>query len=324
MEQPSGALFGVFGSEPERRMSFLNSIAKRSETEGLIVYHRVSSGSRYTFLNDAHYPARIQGASRVASLCSYAYYIFPMSGKLTLADGEVAILLDAFELPGTVELIDIPIDPSNALNQLKGTRMADYGVESRASAASNIDLPRISPSPAFATGGTLLYVDRVFTVKGVGTVVLGFVLSGTISLHDELRPLPEPDGKMVEVKGIQVNDVDFPQVGPGIRVGLSIKGATPEDLQKTAWLDSGNLETLDAFSVKFRQNRFYKDQWSGKSLHLQLPGEFMPVKAEGESGGEECSIRLNARVPVWNGMKVCLIDLNAKGSRIVGSGTFLA
>ena len=60
-------------------------------------------------------------------------------------------------------------------------------------------------------------------MKGVGLVVLGFVLTGTVSVHDKLRLIPSESVKMAEVKGIQVSDEDQESSGSGIRVGLSLK-----------------------------------------------------------------------------------------------------
>src|SRR6202162_6263623 len=45
---------------------------------------------------------------------------------------------------------------------------------------------------------TRLYVDRVFTLQGVGTVATGTLWSGTITAGDELRV--EPSGRVVRVR----------------------------------------------------------------------------------------------------------------------------
>ena len=54
-------------------------------------------------------------------------------------------------------------------------------------------------------GATRLYVDRVFTLRGIGTVVTGTLWSGSIGAGDELRA--EPAGLDVRVRSVQVHDV---------------------------------------------------------------------------------------------------------------------
>ena len=48
-----------------------------------------------------------------------------------------------------------------------------------------------------------LPIDRVFTMKGFGTVSTGTLISGTIRKEDELEVFPS--GKRVRVRGVQVH-----------------------------------------------------------------------------------------------------------------------
>ncbi|PYX88835.1 MAG: selenocysteine-specific translation elongation factor, partial [Acidobacteria bacterium] len=48
-----------------------------------------------------------------------------------------------------------------------------------------------------------LPLDRVFTMKGFGTVVTGTLISGTIRKEDEMEVFP--DGRQVRVRGVQVH-----------------------------------------------------------------------------------------------------------------------
>src|SRR5437879_3793478 len=48
-----------------------------------------------------------------------------------------------------------------------------------------------------------LPIDRVFTMKGFGTVVTGTLIAGTIRKEDELQLFPS--GKRVRVRGVQVH-----------------------------------------------------------------------------------------------------------------------
>jgi selenocysteine-specific translation elongation factor len=314
-----GRLLGVFGTDAELKQAFETSVAKRSEAEGTIVYHRNESGRRFYFLDDASFPERIQGYSRIASLVDFGYFVLPSSGNLSAADGELAVLIDSFGLTGAIESIETPFSPEAVSKLFSGLSLGGFPLDSRPKASSVIDLERIPPRMSSPNSGALVYVDRAFSVKGVGTVVLGFTLAGKISVHDKLRLLPGPEGLSAEVKGIQVNDVDYESVGRGLRVGLSLKGIDARDLQKTPWLDDGSTTLSSALKIVLTKSRFYKQELAGRDLHVQLPGEMVPAKILDTTDGMS-TLSLSSPVPVWNGMRAVIIDLNARPPRVAGGG----
>ena len=69
-------------------------------------------------------------------------------------------------------------------------------------------------------------IDQHFNVKGIGLVAIGYVQSGSVSVHDELHLLPaEGPGT---VKSLQVMDDDVEQAVAGDRVGIALRN-TKED-----------------------------------------------------------------------------------------------
>ena len=75
-----------------------------------------------------------------------------------------------------------------------------------------------------------LPIDRVFTMKGFGTVVTGTLLSGTIRREDELEVFP--DRRRVRVRGVQVHGRSAEQAMAGQRTALNLAGVTTEDLAR--------------------------------------------------------------------------------------------
>jgi selenocysteine-specific translation elongation factor len=321
-----GSLVGVFGSNVALKSSFLSSIGKKSETEGIIVYQRNEGGKKYSLLDDATYPDKIQGYARIASICDYSLYQFPQDGRLTPSDGELAVLMDAFGLDGSIELIDSSLpDPGQILKTaFKGLKVGSYNVDQRDSKSSVIDLSAISPRKNYPDGATIIYVDRAFNVKGVGLVVLGFVLAGTVSIHDKLRIVPGESGKLAEVKGIQVSDEDQQSSGRGIRVGLSLKNVELKDLAKVSWMDDGSLKTSSEVEFEFRQSVYYKQPTVDRDLHLEASGEQLVAKILQGSSSNSRIAKLSSPIPVWSGMPVCLLDLNSKPLRVAGGGSVRA
>jgi selenocysteine-specific elongation factor len=77
---------------------------------------------------------------------------------------------------------------------------------------------------------TRLPIDRVFTMKGFGTVVTGTLVSGTIRKEDELEVFP--NGRRVRVRGVQVHGKSAEQAVAGQRTALNLAGATTEELKR--------------------------------------------------------------------------------------------
>jgi selenocysteine-specific elongation factor len=75
-----------------------------------------------------------------------------------------------------------------------------------------------------------LPIDRVFTMKGFGTVVTGTLVSGTIRKEDELEVFPT--GKRVRVRGAQVHGESAEKAVAGQRTALNLAGVTVEDLSR--------------------------------------------------------------------------------------------
>jgi len=75
-----------------------------------------------------------------------------------------------------------------------------------------------------------LPIDRVFTMKGFGTVVTGTLVAGTIRREDELEVFPS--GRSVRVRGAQVHGQMADAAVAGQRTALNLAGASTEDLSR--------------------------------------------------------------------------------------------
>jgi len=75
-----------------------------------------------------------------------------------------------------------------------------------------------------------LPIDRVFTMKGFGTVVTGTLVAGTVRRDDELEVFPT--GRRVRVRGVQVHGQTAEAAVAGQRTALNLAGASTEDLSR--------------------------------------------------------------------------------------------
>ena len=90
-----------------------------------------------------------------------------------------------------------------------------------------------------------LPIDRIFSMKGFGTVVTGTLISGTIHKEDELEVFP--GRQPVRVRGVQVHGKAAEKATAGQRTALNLAGATTEELARGMTL--APPDTFQAASV---------------------------------------------------------------------------
>ena len=94
-------------------------------------------------------------------------------------------------------------------------------------------------------GATRLYVDRSFSLRGIGTVVTGTLWSGSVGEGDELRA--EPAGIDVRVRSVQVHDEPVERAEAGQRVALALPG-----IERSALHRGDALAEPGAYPVSYR------------------------------------------------------------------------
>ena len=94
-------------------------------------------------------------------------------------------------------------------------------------------------------GPTRLYVDRVFTLRGIGTIATGTLWSGSVTPGDELRA--EPRGVPVRVRSVQVHDREVPRADAGQRVAVALPG-----VERTALRRGDALAAPGAYPMSYR------------------------------------------------------------------------
>lgn len=102
-------------------------------------------------------------------------------------------------------------------------------------------------SPKSANGILRLPIDRVFTMKGFGTVITGTLLSGTISTEQEIEILPK--GIIAKVRGIQSHNQAAARSVAGQRTAVNLQGVEKDQLSRGDTLVSAGFfiptKTLD-------------------------------------------------------------------------------
>ncbi len=85
-------------------------------------------------------------------------------------------------------------------------------------------------SPKSSNGILRLPIDRVFTMKGFGTVITGTLLSGTISLDQEVDILPK--GIKTKVRGLQSHNQAVQRSVAGQRTAVNLQGVEKDQISR--------------------------------------------------------------------------------------------
>lgn len=77
-------------------------------------------------------------------------------------------------------------------------------------------------------------IDQYFNVKGIGLVAIGYVQSGSISVHDEICVMPA--NVSGSVKSLQVMDDNVSIAVAGDRVGIAVRNVREESLSGSSMI----------------------------------------------------------------------------------------
>ncbi len=160
-------------------------------------------------------------------------------------------------------------------------------------------------------GATRLYVDRAFTLHGIGTVATGTLWSGSIGESDELSI--EPGGRAVRVRSVQVHDSAVTRAEAGQRVAVALPGVERSELRRGA-----ALVTPGAFPAAYRLDVALEELAEIPSrVHVhhgtaEVPARFIRI------GERWAQLRLSTPLVAARGDHVVL-----RAGTTVGGGTVL-
>ena len=97
--------------------------------------------------------------------------------------------------------------------------------------------------------GVRLWLDRVFAIKGSGTVVTGTLQAGTIRAGDEL--IATPSLRTVRVRGVQSLGAPAGGISGVARVALNLRGVSTRDLGRgMALIEAGRWTVTSVIDVR--------------------------------------------------------------------------
>ena len=304
------ALLGASGVASE--------LGKKGTESDLTLYHRVAEDHALTVIEPTQYPEKFAPLLYAIALSDRAILAVT---ELNRSVAETAATLDLAEIPTEVRF-GPEVGAEELRRAFRGLRLAESPIAPLDVLALREELARAT-SPT-VEGPVAVRLDHAFPVKGVGTVALGFVRRGTLRVHETLRLYPTT--KSVEVRSIQVHDVDVKEAASGARIGAALRGAEVDELSRGQVLaPEGSLRAgPDLRGARGRRSPYYRgDFGEGATVHALVGAQFVPALVTAASAD---TVGLTADRPVaWEeGERLLLADLNAtSGPRAIGRWTLV-
>lgn len=287
------------------------SLGKKGTATDMTMYDKKEAGVIRTYTTPSGFPDKVQPLLQVINLAEYV--IFHVN-KLDKFVGEQIIALDMLQKKNGLLSHTYDVDENTLNTMIKNTVLVNYPRITQDKIKEESDkLSQISKE-----GNARVVIDHCFDVKGVGTVILGKVEQGKIKQYDTLKLLPA--GIDVLIKSIQMHDDPVDEaVSPG-RVGLAVKGVSPDQVGRGDVLCAPGPEQISTeIEIDFAKSPFYKgdiapNQMCLINVGLQIkPAKFLSISP----------LKLTLEKPVlYNKGDICVIlKPESTSIRLLGSGT---
>lgn len=293
--------------------SIAKEFGKKGTTTDITIYDKKESGSVKTWTLPTGFPEKIQPLLQAINMGEYAILHVTKLDKFT---GEQIVALDSLKKIQGILCHSYDVDRNKLFSMIKGTVVEKYKLIEFQDLKKEMD----SIQPLSKDGKTRIAIDHCFDVKGVGTVILGKVVQGKVKNYDTLKLLPKDVD--VLIKSIQMHDDPVAEAISPARVGLSVKGITPDDVQRGDMLCvPDSVQVTQEITLDYVQNQFFKDKIGENQMFLVNIGlQIRPAKIVSLN-----PMRLSLGKPaVFDQNDICVIlKPESQTIRIVGGGAII-
>jgi len=293
--------------------SLAKEFGKKGTSTDITIYDKKETESIKTWTAPTGFPEKIQPLFQAINMGEYVIFCVTKLDKFT---GEQIVALDSLKKTQGILCHSYDVDRNKLFSMIKGTVVEQYKLVELDDLKKEAD----SIKPVSMDGKTKIAIDHCFDVKGVGTVILGKVVQGKVKTYDNLKLLPK--GVDVLIKSIQMHDDTVDEAISPARVGLSVKGITPDDVQRGDMLCApDSVQVAQEITLDYVQNQFFKDKVGENQMFLVNIGlQIRPAKIVSLN-----PMKLSLGKPVvFNKNDICIIlKPESQTIRIVGSGAII-
>jgi selenocysteine-specific translation elongation factor len=304
----TGVTVAVVGAE-----NVAKELGKKGTASDLTLYNTVRDDHAITLVEPTQFPDKFTPLIRALSMADRCLLVV---NELTRPVAETIATVDVVELPTTL-VLGPGVGEGEIGRALKGSRL-------ESAERSPLDFPHLRElvsrwTAPVVEGPVLTPIDHAFPVKGVGSVALGVVRRGTLHAHEPLRLWPT--SRIVEVRSIQVHDIDRKEAACGERVGVALRGVEADEISRGQVLaPEGSLgESRTLTGGALHRCRYYRgDARPGAQLNVVVGLQTAPASLD-ELTPTGIAVTADRPIAYAPGMPAFLLDLSVPaGPRIVG------
>lgn len=295
--------------------TLLENLGKRGTTSDISLYDRKSRDKIITYIAPISFPDKIQSLIQVLNMTEFVILNLKSLDKYF---AEQVIALDSLEISSGFILSSYEVDTIKLNQIIKDTSVANFKF------IDNIDSLKIEIDKLTSQqkdGDLIIPIDHSFDVKGVGTVILGVIRQGKINVYDKLKLLPL--NREILVKSIQIHDDPANIAFSNTRVGLSLKGVAPYELERGDIICSGKeikVSSLELEVLNFSKIKYYKKEITENQNFLISVGlQIKPLRIL----IQDSKVKLILEKPIvyYSNQKFIILKPDSQSTRIIAKGT---
>ncbi len=278
-------------------------IGKKGSVNGITFYNRRLENTVLTVLTPSNLEEKFYGLAEVISL----------AGVVVISTREVNAAFGEAVIAAALIKKHVLLTNENDVGAIIGKLGLSYEIVDRSTLLESFEK---SAAAGHGSNELRIAIDKAFPVKGVGTVLLGVVQSGTVNAHDKLLL---GNGKELQVRSIQVQDEDNSSAAVGARVGLAVKGVEYTDLDKGEILAKQQIKPRNELKAAITLSPMQKEI-SAETQYTLVSG-FADAPCKIAKEGDNYSVKLGTQMQLEKGQK--FIILREKSPRVLCGGEVL-
>jgi selenocysteine-specific translation elongation factor len=310
-------MVAVFGAP-----GYSAALAKKGTSTDITLYNLKKGEDIITLIEPNRYPERLAPLFFAASESNKALVVID---ELNSTLGENLVMLQCCGISSGYFVLRNYVPKEKVEQIIKGTILETFEFLPD---DANIIREKLIADAALQknaeTSTGIVPVDHAFNVKGVGVVVLGVVVSGSITKHTVMNALP--GDKKPQVRSIQKHDEEFDSAVEGDRVGLALKNIEIEDADRGVVLTTDpNVKTQKSLKTHAELVKYWQVPLkTGMVMHVGhwmqfLNGKIEAVNNNGDWRKPDLTVSLEKDLIYRPGDKAVLMYLEGGKLRVAGT-----
>ena len=292
----------IIGDEKTGRTTLASKLGKKGTDSDITLFDDDRHEQKYVYVDAKSYPKSMKSIVAALNLADMALLCITPNG-LTQNTGECIVALDLLGFKHGIIVItksdtSYPIEIAAfkekiqkiikgtvlenweilSLNTNKDVPNAFEGIEELKKSIHKIGAEIDAVNKTKDNLPPRVVIDHFFNVTGIGIVILGKVLQGTIHTHDKIGLYPAD--KKIDIRSIQTHDIDVKAAGTGTRVGLALKGLLERELDR-GYLLSNSEVIAEEYEINCQVSKFAKNGIKVNDvIHLFVGLQADPVRVQ--------------------------------------------